>query len=99
MPFRNNVVRLLCDPGVNELSTLNLKQTACLGFALKSYLLTKAVSSWCSKRANVVGQWGRVTMYKGRGSVLFHLNYEGILCSMTLKLNPLILPGNNFKGS
>lgn len=75
MPFGATVVEYLHDLGVNELSTLKSKQTACLGFALKSGLLAKAVSSWLSKRSNVAGQLGGVIPCRGkeRGELLFHL--------------------------
>lgn len=98
--FQYYVVEYLCDLGVNELSTLKSKQTACLGFALKSGLLTKTVSSWLSKRANVAGRLVGVIpcSRKEGGSFLFHLYCEHILCTIILEQNPLIPPGNYFKG-
>lgn len=82
------VVEYICDLGINELSTLKCKLTACLGFASKSCLLTETVSSWFSRRANVAGLFSRLTTQeKGMGSFLFHLYYEELLCIIILELN------------
>lgn len=68
---------------VNELSTLKSEQTACLGFALKSCTLTKTVSSWFSKRANVTGRLSGVILCRRR---------EGRSCSFHLTLKIFFAP-------
>lgn len=68
------VVEYICDLGINELSTLKCKLTACLGFASKSCLLTETVSSWFSRRANVAGLFSRLTTQeKGMGELFVSL--------------------------
>lgn len=74
VPFRYPAVEYRCDLGVNELSTLKCKQTACLGFASKSCLLTETASPWFSRRANAAGLFSRLTEpEKGMGELFVSL--------------------------
>lgn len=100
MRFGTTVVESSRHLGVNELSTLKSKHTACLGVALISGLLSKTVSSWLSERANVAGrtQWSDSMQKEGSGELLFHPYCDDLLCTSILERNPLILPGNYFEG-
>lgn len=88
--FSVNVVGYACDLGVSELSTLTSKQTACLGFARKSCLLTE------QSALGFPGRLGGVTAHRGKEDIFVSpLLWRQ---SLILELNPLILPGNHVQG-
>lgn len=88
--FSVNVVGYACDLGASELSTLTSKQTACLGFARKSCLLTE------QSALGFPGRLGGVTAHRGKEDIFV----SSLLWrqSLILELNPLILPGNHVQG-
>lgn len=67
MPLQCSVVGHLCVLGVTELSTLKSKQAACLGFALKSGLLTGQSALGFQEGPTCPADWAEGLCAEGNG--------------------------------